>query len=125
MFLCNSSGLLHHSDQGTPNLDALFRRFECENNVPGHRITTDDLKSMILALQKDYTSTLKTLRSDFEVSLRSQQNRILYLEKKVAHHEKLRTILKSGAENLQVVRDNQKKKSTVTRIHYKRLLRSS
>lgn len=96
MFLCHSSGLLHHSDPGTPNLDAVLDNLNEKNNVHEHRITTNDLKSVILALQKDYTSTLNTLRSDFELSLRSQQNRIWHLEKKVTHQEKLITVLKSG-----------------------------
>lgn len=64
--------------------------------VPGRKITTEDLKTIILALQKDYTPRLNTLKSDFELSLRSHQNRIRYLEKKVAYQEKLITIPDNG-----------------------------
>lgn len=82
VILWHSLGLLHYSDPGTPNLDAVLDNLNAKNNVHEHRITTNDLKSVILALQKDYTSTLNTLRSDFELSLISQQNRIWHLEKK-------------------------------------------
>lgn len=51
---------------------------------------------MILALKKDYTSRLITLKSDFELSFRSQQNRIRYLEKKVVYQEKLIDFLENG-----------------------------
>lgn len=91
VFLCHSSGLLHHSDQGTPNLDAVLDNLNEKNNVHEHRITTNDLKSVILALQKDYTSTLNTLRSDFEISLTSQQNGIWHLEKKSHSPRKIHT----------------------------------
>lgn len=84
-----SLALLHHGDPGTSNLDALLVSLNERDTVPEPKITTRDLKTVILALQKDCTSRLNTLKSDFELSFRSQQNRIRHLEKKVAYQEKL------------------------------------
>lgn len=96
VFIGYSLGLLHHGDPGTPNLEALLDSLNGRDTVPEQKISTGDLKMVILALQKDYTSRLNTLKSDFELSLRSQQNRIWNLEKKVAYQEKRITVLESG-----------------------------
>lgn len=42
-----------------------------------------------------YTSRLLNLKSGFERSFRSQQNRIRYLEKKVAYQENLKNVLEN------------------------------
>lgn len=93
VFVCHTSGLLNHDETGTPSVNAVLDSLNERDLVPERKITTDDLKTVILALQKDYTSRLNTLKSEFELSLRSQHNRVRYLEKKVAYHEKLITIL--------------------------------
>lgn len=71
-FMGYSLALLHHGDPGTPNLDALLASLNERDTVPEPKITTRDLKTVILALQKDCTSRLNTLKSDFELSLKSQ-----------------------------------------------------
>lgn len=67
------------------------------------------MKLVILALQKDNTSRLLTLKSGFERSFRSQQNRIRYLEKKVAYQENLINVLEND-ESLSGRQRQQKKK---------------
>lgn len=96
VFVCHTSGLLNHDETGTSSEDAVFGILNERDLVPGRKITTEDLKTIILALPKDYTPRLNTLKSDFELSLRSHQNRIRYLEKKVAYQEKLITIPDNG-----------------------------
>eukprot|EP00105_Crassostrea_gigas_P014555 XP_011431247.1 PREDICTED: uncharacterized protein LOC105330966 [Crassostrea gigas] len=96
VYVCHTSGLLNHDDSGTPSLDDVLDSLNDNDLVPERKITIGDLKTVILALQKDYTSRLNTLKSDFELSLRSQQNRIRYLEKKVAYQGKLIEFLETG-----------------------------
>lgn len=96
VYVCHTSGLLNHDDSGTPSLDDVLDSLNDNDLVPERKITIGDLKTVILALQKDYTSRLTTLKSDFELYLRSQQNRIRYLEKKVAYQEKLINFLENG-----------------------------
>lgn len=94
--ICYSSGLLHHADKGTPNLDDLLDSLNERETIQEQEITISDLKKVILALQKDYTLRLNSLKSDLELSLRSQQNRIRYLEIKVTYQEKVINFLVNG-----------------------------
>lgn len=87
VIVCHSSGLLIHGDPGTRSLHDVLKSLNDNDQVPELIITICDLKMVILALQKDYTSRLLTLKSGFELSFRSQQNRIWYLERKVAYQE--------------------------------------
>lgn len=96
VFVYHTSGLTNQDDPETPCLDDVLDGLNDNDLVPEKTITIGDLKTVILALQKDYTSRLNTLKSDFELSLRSQQNRIRYLEKKVAYQDKLINILING-----------------------------
>lgn len=108
--ICYSSGLLHHDDKGTPNLDDLLDSLNERETNKEQEITISDLKKVILALQKDYTSRLNTLKSDLELSLRSQQNRIRYLEIKVTYQEKVINFLVNGESinNFQTQPENDK-----------------
>lgn len=108
--ICYSSGLLHHADKGTPNLDDLLDSLNERETIQEQEITISDLKKVILALQKDYTFRLNTLKSDLELSLRSQQNRIRYLEIKVTYQEKVINVLVNGEsiKNVQTQPENNK-----------------
>lgn len=108
--ICYSSGLLHHADKGTPNLDDLLDSLNERETIQEQEITISDLKKVILALQKDYTFRLNTLKSDLELSLRSQQNRIRYLEIKVTYQEKVINFLVNGEsiKNFQSQPENNK-----------------
>eukprot|EP00105_Crassostrea_gigas_P014557 XP_011431249.1 PREDICTED: heavy metal-binding protein HIP [Crassostrea gigas] len=96
VFVCHTSGLLNYDHPGPPSLDDVLDSLNDNDLVPEKKITIGDLKTVILALQKDYTSRLITMKSDFELSFRSQLNRIRYLEKKVAYQEKLINFLENG-----------------------------
>lgn len=96
VFVDHASGLLNDGDPKTTSLDDALDSLNESDLVPEKKITTGDLKTVILALQKDFTSRLNTLKSDFEFSYRSQQNRIQYLEKKVAYQEKIINFLENG-----------------------------
>eukprot|EP00105_Crassostrea_gigas_P014556 XP_011431248.1 PREDICTED: heavy metal-binding protein HIP [Crassostrea gigas] len=95
IFVYHASGLLNYYHPGTPSLDDVLDSLNDDDLVPEKKITIGDLKMVILALQSDYTSRLNTLKSDLELSLRSQQNRIRYLEKKVAYQGKLINFLEN------------------------------
>lgn len=75
------------------------------------------MKLVILALQKDNTSRLLTLKSGFDRSFRSQQNRIRYLERKVAYQENLKNVPEND-ESL-CGRQRQQKYSQQLPIHNK------
>lgn len=96
VFVYHTSGLLNYDDPVTLSLDDVLDSLNDNDLVPEKKITIGDLKMVILALQKDYTSRMNTLKSDLELSLRSQQNRIRYLEKKVAYQGKLINFLENG-----------------------------
>lgn len=96
VFVCHTVGLLNNDDPETPRLNDVLDSLNDNDLVPEKKITIGDLKTVILALQNDYTSRLNTLKSDFELSLRSQQNRIRYLEKKIAYQEKLINFFENG-----------------------------
>lgn len=81
-FVYHASGLLNYGDPVTLSLDDVFDSLNDNDLVSEKKITIGDLKTVIMALQKDYTSSFTTLKNDVELSLRSQQNRIRYLEKK-------------------------------------------
>lgn len=98
VLVCHSSGLLNHDDPGTLSLDDVLDSLNENDQVPELTITIGDLKMVILALQKD-----------FERSFRSQQNRIRYLEKKVAYQENLINVLEND-ESLSGRQRQQKKK---------------
>lgn len=95
VFDCHTPGFLNHDDPRIPNVDDVLDSLNDNDLVPEKKITVGDLKMVILALQKESTSRLLTLKSDFELSLRFQQNRIRYLEKKVAYQEKLINFLEN------------------------------
>lgn len=96
VFVDHASGLLNDGDPKTTSLDDVLDSLNESDLVPEKKITTGDLKTVILALQKDCTSRLNTLKSDFDLSFRSQQNCIRYIEKRVAYQEKLMNILENG-----------------------------
>lgn len=77
------------------------------------------MKLVILALQKDNTSRLLTLKSGFERSFRSQLNRIRYLEKKVAYQENLKNVLENDESLSGRQRQQKNKNSQHLPIHNK------
>lgn len=117
VIVCHSSGSLNHGGPGTLSLHDVFESLNDNDQVPELTITIGDLKMVILALQKDYTSRLLTLKSGFDRSFRSQQNRIRYLERKVAYQENLKNVLEND-ESL-CGRQRQQKYSQQLPIHNK------
>lgn len=119
VLVCHSSGLLNHDDPGTLSLDDVSDSLNDNDQVPELTITIGDLKMIILALQKDYISRLLTLKSGFERSFRSKQNRIRYLEKKVAYQENLKNVLENDESLSGRQRQQKNKNSQQLPIHNK------
>ncbi|XP_061176927.1 uncharacterized protein LOC133185631 [Saccostrea echinata] len=59
----------------------------------GQTITTQQLRTILTAFQKDNVARITKLQNDFKVTVKYQENRINSLEKKIAEQERIISIL--------------------------------
>ncbi|XP_062610247.1 uncharacterized protein LOC134272026 [Saccostrea cucullata] len=78
---------------------------ELLNTPDSHTFTTQQLKTILTAFQKDYLTRISKLQNDFELTLRHQENRIQSLEKKTAEQERIISTLQ---HDVSAVSPNQK-----------------